>query len=357
MTTNRTRAEEHLSQHKTFIRRNLLRWFVRHKRDLPWRHEPRNPYHVWVSEIMLQQTQVATVIPYFERWLRKFPTISDLAAADLGDVLKLWEGLGYYSRARNLHMAAIDVVARHGGDLPRTIGALVELRGIGRYTAGAIASLAFGECAAAVDGNVRRIFKRVFGLHDAPDDFYWRLAELLLPARKAGAFNEALMDLGATVCKPKNPSCAQCPLKTKCVAYQTSDVTLYAQFSKPKLPTRTYKTFVLIWANCVLVQQRPQQGLLGGLWEFPNFEVLPNADATELPQPYARATTPMPLFDVRHAFTHFKQVRHVCVSRIRRRKAVASNQQWANMQMLNEIAMSRSDRKIFNELVLRRLIV
>ena len=204
------------------FRKRLLVWFRKHARDLPWRTN-RTPYRVWLSEMMLQQTQVETVIPYFNRFLDRFPTLEELAAAPLGDVLKLWEGLGYYARARNLHKAAIKVANELGGEWPRTVEGLMALPGIGRYTVGAIASMAFGLDTPTLDGNLRRVFARVFDVSqpaDAPqgEELLWSLAAEHLPKGKAGDYNQALMDLGATLCLPKNPRCLLCPVMDLCKA-------------------------------------------------------------------------------------------------------------------------------------------
>ena len=201
----------------------LLRWATKNLRDLPWRVEPRDPYRVWVSEIMLQQTQVVTVIPYFRRFTERFPTVQALAAAPLDDVLKLWEGLGYYARARNLHRAARKVVAEFEGRLPDTVEELSQLPGIGRYTLGAIASIAFGRDAPVVDGNVKRVLCRVYAIRGdarrpAVQKKLWALAEANLPKGKAGRWNEAMMELGATVCTPRSPRCDECPLAGVCRA-------------------------------------------------------------------------------------------------------------------------------------------
>ncbi|HSN77657.1 MAG TPA: A/G-specific adenine glycosylase, partial [Anaerolineae bacterium] len=216
-----------LSPSPATIASALLAWIdAGHLRDLPWRSEPRDPYAVWISEIMLQQTQVATVIPYLQRWLARFPTLEALAAASLEEVLKVWEGMGYYSRARNLHEAARVVVERHEGRLPAERRALLALPGIGRYTAGAILSIAFGQRAAVLDGNVKRVLARLYDVagevgKSATETCLWHLAESVVEAvepQQAGPLNEALMDLGATVCLPQRPRCLLCPLYASCLA-------------------------------------------------------------------------------------------------------------------------------------------
>ena len=236
------------------FRATLLRWYRRHRRALPWRGT-RDPYRVWVSEIMLQQTRVETVRDYYRRWLREFPTLAALARAPVTRVLKLWEGLGYYSRPRNLHRAARQIRGR----VPETVAELQQLPGIGRYTAGAIASIAFGQRAPVVDGNVARVFTRVF----ARTDRHWELAEVLLPARNCGDFNQALMELGALVCLPVQPRCEKCPLRNVCRRGQLP--------ARRRSPLRRVTESVL-FVQCqgqIWLRQRPAQGLLAGLWELP----------------------------------------------------------------------------------------
>jgi A/G-specific adenine glycosylase len=262
----------------------LLGWAATQSRPLPWRKPNatghRNPYHVWVSEIMLQQTQAATVAPYYARWLQRFPTVTALAEAPLGDVLKVWEGLGYYARARNLHRAAQIVTTRHGGELPAERAALLALPGIGRSTAGAILSLAFGQRAAILDGNVKRVVSRLFDVEtplgeSATDRRLWALSEGLVEAvtadAQAGVLNEALMDLGAAVCLPKNPACPVCPLLGLCQAQQQG-LQSARPVRRPRRPLPYFDvTCGVIWDDRgrLLITQRHAGGMLGGLWEFP----------------------------------------------------------------------------------------
>ena len=257
------------------IRRMLLTWFDRQKRDLPWRRT-RDPYAVWLSEMMLQQTQVATVIPYYEKFMAQFPTVGRLADADLEDVLRLWSGLGYYARARNLHRAAQTVAAEHGGVFPATVDGLRALPGIGAYTAGAVASIAFGKKAPVVDGNVARVLARLFEINaDVRDGvglkLTWKIAGRMLPNKRCGDFNQAVMELGATVCLPKGAArCSACPLQSECQGFASGTVS--------ELPIKTRKTAVKNETHVVvaierrgqwLVVRRPKQGLWGGLWEMP----------------------------------------------------------------------------------------
>ncbi len=274
--------------------RTLLSWFARCQRPLPWR-ATRTPYRVWVSETMLQQTQVATVIPYFERWLTRFPTVEALAATPLTDVLKAWEGLGYYRRARLLHEAAKQVVTQHGGALPGRYGDLLQLPGVGPYTAAAVASLAFGERVLAVDGNVKRVAARLFCL---PGEVRMRDAETKLgphlPETEAGAFNEALMELGATVCTPRSPRCGACPVSSACEAFNSGRVAAFPEPKKRKrIPQLRRFALVYEWDTMIWLRERATTEMLGGLWGFVLSEDEPVGVRLE---------------PVHHTYTHFKIV-------------------------------------------------
>jgi A/G-specific adenine glycosylase len=260
------------------LRASLLAWYDRQKRDLPWRRT-RDPYAIWLSEVMLQQTQVTTVIPYWERFLQRFPTVEALATAPLPDVLAGWRGLGYYSRARNLHRAAQEVVARFGGRLPSTAAELLSLPGFGRYTAGAVASIAFGEPAPLVDGNVARVLSRIFEVEGAPGDRarearLWELATALVPGERPGDFNQALMEHGATVCRPENPLCLLCPVREECLAYLHGRVAELPP-AKVRAAPKRMTLAVAVWAHegRLLLARRAEKGLFGGLWELPAAEV------------------------------------------------------------------------------------
>ena len=254
----------------------LLRWYRANKRDLPWRGA--SPYAVWVSEIMLQQTQVATVIPFFNRFLDRFPTVHALAAAPIEDVLKHWAGLGYYARARNLHKAAQAVVALHGGIVPAAPDVIETLPGIGRYTAGAILSIAYNAPRPLVDANVIRVLSRVFGLRGDPKSSanqtaLWSLATQLVEAAHTapGDFNQGLMELGALICAPADPRCARCPLLPDCVAGNSSDPSALPEFPPGRATIAVTHSSAIIRdkGGNVLIAQRPLHGLWGGLWEFP----------------------------------------------------------------------------------------
>ncbi len=276
----------------------LLSWYYREKRDLPWRKETKNPYHTWLSEIMLQQTTVVTVIPYFKTFLAKWPTLQDLAAASLDEVLVKWQGLGYYSRAHNLHACA-QKLAYH---FPSTEEELLKLPGIGPYTAAAIASITFEQKAAAVDGNVIRVISRYLAISTSkPGEEVKEKLKALLPETQNGDFTQALMELGALVCRPKSPLCTSCPLQKDCQAYtlgKAEDFPL--KVPKQKLPTRYATAFILRREDgAILLRKRPPQGLLGGMMEIPT-----------TPWEKIKRTGKGPV--VKHTFTHFHFEVEVC---------------------------------------------
>lgn len=269
------------SNAKKFFSTELLHWYMQNKRDLPWRRH-RDPYYIWVSEIMLQQTRVDTVIPYFQRFIERFPTIQDLAEAPEEDVLKLWEGLGYYSRARNLQAAARQVMEQHGGEVPNQKDAVFNLKGVGPYTAGAILSIAFNQPQPAVDGNVMRVLSRYFLIEDDIMKGSTRvkmesLAEELIPEGRASDFNQALMELGALVCTPKSPHCLTCPVMEMCTGrIEGREETLpVKKKAKPPRPEQRIAALVVgtgVNEGKVLVRQRPATGLLAKMWELPHLQ-------------------------------------------------------------------------------------
>jgi len=288
----------------------LLRWFdVNGRHDLPWQH-PRTPYRVWLSEVMLQQTQVQTVTAYFQRFVERFPSLADLANADVDDVLALWSGLGYYSRARNLHGAARLCVERHGGELPRTIDALTALPGIGRSTAAAILAQAHGEAHAILDGNVKRVLARLSGETGWPGSLaverrLWAEAEARLPAERLADYTQALMDFGATLCTPRRPRCGECPFRESCAALAADAVALLPA-RRPAKPLPTRQTRMLVIRNArgaVLLERRDRKGVWQGLWSLP--EAADEADAGQWRlRTGCDDGSPLPPFT--HVFSHYR---------------------------------------------------
>ncbi len=309
------------------INESLLRWYRKERRDLPWRRS-RDPYAIWVSEIMLQQTQVKTVLPYFERWMQAFPTVKDLATAPESKVLKLWEGLGYYSRARNLQKSAILVKDQYAGNLPSTRKEILALPGIGPYTAGAILSIAFGVRASVLDGNVKRVLSRLRRLKEngktsKSEKRLWAEAERILPEKDVGDFNQALMELGAQVCIPQKPHCMICPLKKLCQAHLKADV---QNFPPPK-PQPVIKKIdvsaaVLFRRGKIYIQQRVEKGLMAGLWEFPGGKIEKNESPEKCIVREIREelglemTIEEKLIVIRHSYTQFRVTLHVFKGRL-----------------------------------------
>ena len=300
----------------------LLNWYAHSARKLPWRGH-RDPYAIWISEIMLQQTRVDTVIPYFEKWMKKFPNVSDLALASESDVLSIWEGLGYYRRARSLRLAAQKIMEEHNGRLPRELMELIKLPGIGRYTAGAIASIAFNANVTTLDGNIRRVFTRLFDIQvivnsPAGEKILWELLDSELPRGKAGDFNQALMDLGASLCSPQVPDCEKCPLMDLCLAKAKG-----VQNERPILKTKpvqrlhTYVCAIIQKESSFLLVKNPSRGLLGGLWEFPNARILSDDDTLEknlehlmVNQFGIEVQILKKQAVIKHAYTHFRLILH-----------------------------------------------
>jgi A/G-specific adenine glycosylase len=341
---------------KTDLARRLLAHYDVYKRNLPWR-ATADPYRIWISEVMLQQTRVETVVPYYTRWIERFPTVHKLADAPLDDVLKHWEGLGYYSRARNLHRAALVVRERHAGSLPRASAELRELPGFGEYTAGAVASIAFGESVPAVDGNVKRVLSRVFDLPDPSVRELRKIAQSLTPQQRAGDFNQALMELGATICTPRSPACEACPVRTLCKAYaHGTQLERPLRKKRKTIPEDDIATAVIIApSGRMLLQRRPERGLLAGLFEFPGMAATRGANMSEAARSLVMQLTglkpkPRAIGSVTHTFTHRRTTYHAFMFQASRepRATCANNAEtlWADTQTVATLAMPVAQRKI-----------
>jgi A/G-specific adenine glycosylase len=333
------------------VARRVVAHFRGVRRDLPWRRS-RDPYAIWVSEIMLQQTRVAAVVPYFERWMARFPTIAALAEAPLDDVLAAWAGLGYYSRARNLHRCAREVVASHGGALPASAMTLRGLPGIGRYTAGAIASIAFGQPEPLVDGNVARVLARVYAIDDdikssAAGRVLWRLTAQMVPVSAPGDFNQGLMELGATVCTPLSPACLACPLATLCLARaqgrERELPRMPARRRPDELPLIDARALWIERRGKLLLARRTPEGLYGGLWELPQVEA---RDLDPLAAGAAILATPVRLHGHAPVVEHCQTLTH---RRLRIRVFAASLADGARAR-LAESSAERYERLIWQPL-------
>lgn len=335
----------------------LLAWYDRHRRDLPWRAPPggrSDPYRVWLSEIMLQQTTVAAVAPYFARFTARWPDISALAAAPLDAVLQEWQGLGYYARARNLHACAQHLVARHGGAFPADPEALRALPGIGAYTAAAIAAIAFGQPCAAIDSNAERVLARLYGVSEPLPAVKSRLRDLgaaLVPRERPGDFAQALMDLGATICTPRRPRCILCPWRTHCVAAaQGIAERLPARAAKPERPLRHGVAFWLVRPDgAILLRRRPERGLLGGMIEIPStpWRERPwRLDEAIAAAPAAVTWSPVSGL-VTHGFTHFRLELTILAGR----SAGGEEGLWSPLARLGEHALPSLFKKLVRHAV------
>jgi A/G-specific adenine glycosylase len=336
----------------------LLAWYDRHARLLPWRArhgERTDPYRVWLSEIMLQQTTVKAVAPYYARFLSRWPTVDVLAAGSLDDVLRVWAGLGYYARARNLHACAKEVVERHGGQFPNDVDALRALPGIGDYTAAAIAAIAFDAATVPVDGNVERVVSRLFAIEvelPAGKPAVKTLARSLLPVRRSGDFAQALMDLGATICSPKRPACALCPWNDSCVANERGDQETFPR-KAPKREGRLRRgaAFVVLRSDGrVLLRRRPDKGLLASMMEVPGSEWTHDFDESGARRsaPRLRAKVQWRRLHgvVRHVFTHFPLELAVFAAQVPRATAAPKGARWAKVGGLAEEALPNVMRKV-----------
>lgn len=343
------------------IRNRLLRWYEKNKRNLPWRNT-HNPYHILISEMMLQQTQISRAKDYYEQFIAAFPDIDTLARSDLSTVLKVWEGLGYYARARNLHSAAQRIANHRHGRFPQTYEELITLPGIGPYTAAAVMSIAYDEPYPVLDGNVTRVLCRMFGIDTEPKEKRTkhelsRIASGLLPRRRVGAFNQALMELGSLVCRPKDPQCPDCCLRSLCYARTLSDPTkLPVKGTKPPIPHLDV-TAGFIWkGQKVLLAQRHAQGMLGGLWEFPggkkeSNETLQECLRREIQEELGiEIKVKEPIASIKHAFTHFRMTLHGFHCRYIGGKVQSlgcADWKWIFPFEVSKFALPRADSKLF----------
>ncbi len=354
------------SRQRTAFRRKLLAWYGKHARVLPWR-ETDNPYHIWLSEIMLQQTRVDQARPYFERFVHAFPTVSNLANAPLDEVLLNWEGLGYYSRARNLHKAARLVVSEFDGTIPDTYEAIISLPGIGPYTAAAVLSIAFSKPYGVLDGNVIRVITRLTCNGEDHTKGKVRrhlqaVSDELVSPESPGNFNQAMMELGATVCTPTKPDCPGCPVQAHCCARANNSVESFP-FIKKKAPIPHYDIAVAIIRNKkneLLIQRRPEDGMLGGLWQFPGGkqeqeESLASTCHREIKDELAiDISIDQPFHTLSHAYTHFRITLHAFLCSIESGTPISKNDtplRWVDMAHLDDFAFARSNRRLIEQLI------
>ena len=339
----------------------LHQWYEKHKRPMPWR-ETNDPYKIWVSEVMLQQTQVNTVIPYYIKFLKQFPNLKSLAEASQHDVIKVWEGLGYYARARNLHRATQKVVHEYQNQIPGNIADFQRLPGVGRYIAAAVLSIAFDVPLAVVDGNVKRVLARLFRIEEPANKtssagIFEKSATMLLLKKQPGTHNQAMMELGALICKPANPDCMGCPVKRFCQSYEKNAVGEYPKRIKKK-PTPEYHIAVgvILKNDKILITKRKSEGLLGGLWEFPGGkiekgETPEEACLRELKEEVnLKVEIESHLTQVKHAYTHFKIRMEVFICRFksgRVRLEGPVDHRWITMNQIEKYAFPRANHKFF----------
>jgi A/G-specific adenine glycosylase len=337
----------------------LLSWFAANARDLPWRRT-RDPYAIWVSEIMLQQTQVKTVIPYWERWMEELPDIRSLARARPERIHKLWEGLGYYTRVRNMQKAAQMILSEHGGKFPAEFEKVLALPGIGRYTAGAICSIAFNQPTPILDGNVTRVLARLFGIGGNPRDKtvnekLWSLAAQLVQQAApdhCSELNQCLMELGALICTPRNPRCADCPVSAQCVGLREGRVgELPEKTTRPKVTRRRFVAFVARRGKSFFVRQRPEGVVNAHLWEFPNVEIFPGDGDLQKAARLAlgtRTAALKKLCTIRHSITRYAISMDVFASSVRANE-VTTRGRWLAAPRLQKLSFCRAHKRILEQ--------
>jgi A/G-specific adenine glycosylase len=347
-----------------FLRQTLIEWYLANHRDLPWRNT-KNPYHIWVSEVMLQQTQVNTVLPYYREFLRRFPDIRRLARANLQEVLKVWEGLGYYARARNLYNAAGMVLDQHRGAVPSSWQEFRKLPGVGDYIAAAVLSIAFEKPYPVVDGNVKRVLSRLLVMEEAVNQpsshkIYRLAAADILESSQPGTFNQAMMELGAMVCKPQKPLCHACPVQTHCKAHRSNRTTEFPKkLQKPPTPQHQIAVGVVFKNGRVLITRRKDDGLLGGLWEFPGGKIRAGekSEAACLREIKEEVNLTVGieahLCSVKHAYTHFKILMDVfCCSYISGRVKLKGpvDYDWIELDRLEAYPLPKANHKFLPQL-------
>jgi len=335
---------------------NILGWYDQNKRDLPWR-KSQDPYKIWLSEVMLQQTQVETVIPYYKNWLKNYPTIQSVANANLDDLLKIWEGLGYYSRCRNFFHAAKEVASNYAGIIPNRIEEFRLLPGVGDYIAGAVMSIAFNQSHIAMDGNHRRVISRVLGIKKISRHNQNRIKtslRKLIAIDRPGDVNQALMDIGSSICKPREVFCVDCPFQNSCKAFLLGQPLSYPdKVLKKKIPTKKVAAVLIEHEDSLLISKRPENGLLGGLWELPNYE-LNNGD---IPVDILKRKLEDDFdYDIKigeklgvidHAFTHFKMNVTLYQCKVTNPTVSEPGIKWVHFSDLNQYAFSKANHKLF----------
>lgn len=333
----------------------VLQWYDANRRTLPWRYEQgqiADPYRVWLSEMMLQQTQVDTVIPYFHKFTTKWPTVNDLAKTDLDEVLHMWQGLGYYARARNLHKCARMVAEQLNGQFPGNSVELANLPGIGPYASAAIAAIAFNVPATVVDGNVARIVSRVFGFStpiQRNQKQIYTAAESLTPPLRAGDYAQALMDIGSGICKPRSPECTQCPLQQACKAYKSGTPEQFpGKLIKPSIPTRYAVAFICTNDNQILLRKRTGQKMLHGLWELPGSDWYVDS-LPELPEGINE-----PYVDVKHTFSHFHLISRVVLASAIDSEYLNGSEILCNIHDFDQLALSTLTKKLLKSISFAR---
>ncbi len=351
------------SQIKSF-QTQLLCWFAKEQRSLPWR-KSSNPYFILVSEVMLQQTQVKTVIPYYQNFIDRFPTLNALAVSELDDVLKVWEGMGYYARARNLHKAAKIICLEYDSIVPKDYDAFLKLPGVGEYTAAAVQSIAFGKPVSAVDGNIKRVLSRIFQMNQpinlpSAKKGFAKSAESLLDKKNPGDYNQAMMELGALVCKPLKPNCEMCPVSPFCLALESGSTDQYPKRQKKKaLPEYQVAVGVIIKQQQILITQRKLNGLLGGLWEFPGGKLNQKESAKQacireiIEETSLKIKIEQSLTTIKQVYTHFKIVMEVFICRHVSGNVQLNgpiNHRWIGFDQISEFSFPKANHKIFPKL-------